>query len=102
MAPASTAWPAASAACSTATPGQFAAQVIGAVVLVVFGLVVAWAWFHIGNRYLPMRVSRDVELEGLDGPELGALAYPDFALTPARMRFEIKMRICQLPQPELK
>jgi Amt family ammonium transporter len=61
--------------------GQFAAQAIGAVVLVVFGLVMAWAWFHISNRYWPMRVSRDVELEGLDGPELGALAYPDFALS---------------------
>ncbi len=62
-------------------PGQLAAQAIGAVVLVVFGLVIAWAWFHISNRYSPMRVSRDVELEGLDGPELGALAYPDFALS---------------------
>jgi Amt family ammonium transporter len=61
--------------------GQFAAQAIGALVLVVFGLVIAWAWFHVSNRYCPMRVSRDVELEGLDGPELGALAYPDFALT---------------------
>jgi Amt family ammonium transporter len=61
--------------------GQFAAQGIGAVVLVVFGLVFAWAWFHVSNRCTPMRVSRDVELEGLDGPELGALAYPDFALT---------------------
>ena len=62
-------------------PAQLAAQAIGAVVLVVFGLVIAWAWFHVSNRYSPMRVSRDVELEGLDGPELGALAYPDFALT---------------------
>jgi Amt family ammonium transporter len=61
--------------------GQLAAQALGAVVLVVFGLVIAWAWFHVSNRYWPMRVSRDVELEGLDGPELGALAYPDFALT---------------------
>jgi len=61
--------------------GQLAAQGIGAVVLVVFGLVVSWAWFHFANRYVPMRVTRDVELEGLDGPELGALAYPDFALT---------------------
>jgi Amt family ammonium transporter len=61
--------------------GQFAAQAIGAAVLVVFGLVIAWAWFHISNRYAPMRVTRDVELEGLDGPELGALAYPDFALS---------------------
>ena len=57
------------------------AQDIGAAVLVLFGLVFSWAWFHIANRYVPMRVSRDVELEGLDGPELGALAYPDFALT---------------------
>ncbi len=61
--------------------GQFAAQVIGALVLVVLGLVTAWAWFHFSNRYWPMRVTRDVELEGLDGPELGALAYPDFALS---------------------
>ena len=61
--------------------GQLAAQAIGAVVLVVFGMVIAWAWFHISNRWSPMRVSRDIELEGLDGPELGALAYPDFALT---------------------
>lgn len=61
--------------------GQLAAQAIGAAVLMVFGLVIAWAWFQISNHYSPMRVSRDVELEGLDGPELGALAYPDFALT---------------------
>ena len=61
--------------------GQFAAQAMGAVAIVVFGLVMAWAWFHLSNRYVPMRVTRDVELEGLDGPELGALAYPDFALT---------------------
>jgi Amt family ammonium transporter len=61
--------------------GQLAAQVIGAVVLVAFGLVVAWVSCQVANRYVPMRVSRDVELEGLDGPELGALAYPDFALT---------------------
>ena len=34
-------------------PAQFAAQAIGAVVLVVFGLVIAWAWFHVSNRYTP-------------------------------------------------
>lgn len=60
---------------------QLAAQAIGAVVLVAFGLVVSWSWFQFANRCTPMRVSRDVEMEGLDGPELGALAYPDFALT---------------------
>jgi Amt family ammonium transporter len=61
--------------------GQLAAQALGAAVIVAFGLIVAWTWFHLANRCAPMRVSRDVELEGLDGPELGALAYPDFALT---------------------
>ncbi len=61
--------------------GQFAAQAIGALLLAVFAMVISWAWFHLSNRYSPMRVSRDVELEGLDGPELGALAYPDFALS---------------------
>jgi ammonium transporter, Amt family len=61
--------------------GQLAAQAIGALVIVVFGTVFAWGALQIGNRLSPMRVLRDVELEGLDGPELGALAYPDFALT---------------------
>jgi Amt family ammonium transporter len=60
---------------------QFAAQAIGAAVIAVFGLVVAWCGFQICNRCSPMRVLRDVELEGLDGPELGALAYPDFSLS---------------------
>jgi Amt family ammonium transporter len=61
--------------------GQLAAQIVGAIVLVLFGLVIAWAWFHLSNRYSPMRVARDIELEGLDGPELGALAYADFTLS---------------------
>jgi hypothetical protein len=29
------------------------------------------------------RVSAEVELEGLDIPEMGALAYPDFVLIPS-------------------
>jgi Amt family ammonium transporter len=30
-----------------------------------------------------LRVSAEVELEGLDIPEMGALAYPDFVLVPS-------------------
>ena len=30
------------------------------------------------------RVSEETELEGLDGPEMGTLGYPDFALHPDR------------------
>ena len=61
--------------------GQLAAQAIGAVVLVAFGLVISWAWFQFANRCVPMRVSRDVELEGLDGPELGGVGLSRFCVT---------------------
>ncbi len=30
-----------------------------------------------------MRVAPEVEIEGLDIPEMGALAYPDFSLVPS-------------------
>ena len=44
--------------------GQLAAQAVGAVVLVAFGLVIAWCGFHLTNRYWPMRVVRDVRAGG--------------------------------------
>ena len=28
----------------------------------------------------PIRVSAEIEIEGLDGPEMGVLGYPDFQL----------------------
>jgi len=59
---------------------QLWAQVLDAAVVVVFGFTMAWVWFKISNLITPIRVSREVELEGLDGPEMGALGYPDFML----------------------
>jgi ammonium transporter, Amt family len=58
---------------------QLLMQSINAVVVAVFGFVMAYVWFKLSDRISPLRVSRDVELEGLDGPEMGALGYPDFA-----------------------
>jgi Amt family ammonium transporter len=43
----------------------------------------AYAWFKISNLITPIRVSREIELEGLDGPEMGVLGYPDFQLHPS-------------------
>ena len=40
----------------------------------------AFVWFKISKLIVPIRVSKEVELEGLDMPEMGAQAYPDFAL----------------------
>jgi Amt family ammonium transporter len=51
-----------------------------AVTVWVFGLAMAFVWFKIINLITPTRVSREVEIEGLDIPEMGTLGYPDFAL----------------------
>jgi Amt family ammonium transporter len=61
-------------------PSQFGAQLLDAGVLFVFGFSMAFVWFKISNLIVPIRVSKEVELEGLDMPEMGAQAYPDFAM----------------------
>jgi len=48
--------------------------------LTVFAFVMAYVWFKISDKITPIRVSKETELEGLDGPEMGALAYPDFSV----------------------
>jgi len=58
--------------------GQFGAQVINAVVLVAFCSLMTIAFFTIMKRTMGMRSTEEAEIAGLDLPELGALAYPDF------------------------
>jgi hypothetical protein len=40
-----------------------------------------WLIFVVGKKFIQIRVSPEVEIQGLDVPEFGALAYPDFVLT---------------------
>jgi len=56
---------------------QLGMQLIDAGVVAVFGFAMAYAWFKVSDLIFAIRVSKDVELEGLDVPEMGALAYPD-------------------------
>ena len=58
--------------------GQFLAQLTDAIVLVVFCSLMCIAFFTILNRTIGMRSDADAEISGLDLPEMGALAYPDF------------------------
>ena len=37
-------------------------------------------YYTVRREITPIRVSRETELEGLDGPEMGTLGYPDFEL----------------------
>jgi Amt family ammonium transporter len=61
-------------------PSQLAAQLLDAAVVAVFGFAMAFVWFKLSDMITPIRVPRDVELEGLDIPEVGAPAYPDFQI----------------------
>ncbi len=65
--------------------GQLWAQLLDVGVLCVFGFTVAYVLFQISNAITPIRVSKEVELEGLDVPELGVLAYPDFPIKAGAM-----------------
>jgi len=59
---------------------QFVAQLIGVTTNIVFVFVTFYAFFTVVEKTMGNRVSAEAELEGLDIPEMGALAYPDFQL----------------------
>jgi hypothetical protein len=61
---------------------QFMAQCVGTLTCMVFVFVSFYAFFKVVDALMGNRVAADVELEGLDIPEMGALAYPDFVLGP--------------------
>jgi Amt family ammonium transporter len=65
---------------------QFIMQGIDCAVVAVFGFLMAYVWFKLSDLITPIRVPRDVELEGLDAPEMGTLGYPDFQIHPTGQR----------------
>ena len=60
--------------------GQFLAQLIGVCTLVGVIFTLSYVFNVIIDVFVGQRVSTDVELEGLDLPEMGALGYPEFQL----------------------
>ncbi len=61
-------------------PKQFLAQLISVGVLLVYGLGGAFLWFKFLDKVWGLRVSPEVELEGLDLDEMGAYGHPDYQL----------------------
>lgn len=59
---------------------QFTAEVIGVVVNFVFVFTVMYSFFKILDKIVPLRVSAEVEFEGLDQSEVAVSAYPDFSI----------------------
>ena len=56
---------------------QFVAQIIGTLTCFVFIFGISWVFFKVMDMVMGMRVSPEVELEGLDVPEMGVHGYPE-------------------------
>jgi Amt family ammonium transporter len=60
---------------------QFAAQCVGTLTCAVFVFVFSYIWFKVSNLIIPLRSKAEDEISGLDMPEMGVEAYPDYQLT---------------------
>jgi Amt family ammonium transporter len=58
-------------------PRQFGVQLAGATLCALYSFLFTYVVFKIVDRFRPMRVDPDVEIEGLDLPEFGMLAFPE-------------------------
>ena len=67
---------------------QFAAQLIAVAVLFVWGFGLSFLFFKFLDKVWGLRVSPEVELAGLDIPEMGVQAYPDNQLTASELDFD--------------
>ncbi len=59
---------------------QFVVQLGGATLLAIYAFGATYVVFKAVNAWRSMRVSKKVELEGLDMPEFGMLGYPEDAV----------------------
>lgn len=63
--------------------GQLGAQLIDAAVVIVYGFGLSYLFFRTLDAIMGIRVKAEDEMAGLDLPEMGAMAYPDFQLAPS-------------------
>jgi len=67
---------------------QLFAQLIAIGVLIVWGFGVSYLFFKLLDKVWGLRVSPEDELEGLDIPEMGVLAYPDEQLVRSELDYD--------------
>jgi len=67
---------------------QLYAQLIALAVLVVWGFGVSFVFFKILDKVWGLRIAPEAELEGLDIPEMGVLAYPDRQLIRGELDYD--------------
>ncbi len=59
---------------------QLLCQSLEGLQIFVLGFGIMFTFFKISNLFVRVRVSPEVEMQGLDLPEMGAMGYPDFEL----------------------
>ena len=69
------------------------------IAIVMFGI--AYAFFYIQNKVMKggIRPSREVELQGVDIPEMGVLAYPEFYGSNPHVEMPDHDGLIELPEP---
>ena len=58
--------------------GQLWAQLICVGVLIVWGFGLSYVFYKVLDKFWGLRVTKEIEMMGMDIPEMGILAYPDF------------------------
>jgi len=83
---------------------QLYAQLIAVGVLIIWGFGVSYVFFKVLDKFWGLRVSPEVELAGLDVPEMGVYAYPDTQMTTSELDYdsEDNMEIKQLARFKVK
>src|SRR5712671_2277435 len=61
-------------------PSQFVAECVGVLACFIWVFAMFYVFFKIVDAIIGNRVSAEAELAGLDIPEMGVLAYPEFTL----------------------
>jgi len=67
---------------------QLVAQLIAVAVLLVYGFGVSFVFLKVLDKVWGIRVAPEDELEGLDIPEMGVLAYPDQQLVRGELDYD--------------
>ena len=81
--------------------GQLLAQLMGVLTIGIVMFSIAYAFFFIQNKVMKggIRPARDVELQGVDVPEMGVLAYPEFYGSNPHVEMPDHDGLIELPEP---
>ncbi len=81
--------------------GQLAAQAMGVLTIATVMFAIAFLFFYIQNKVMKggIRPTEAVELQGVDIPEMGVLAYPEFYGSSPHVEMPDHEGLIELPEP---